>query len=166
MTKFTLEEKLAAVREYKNSDESFRSLGKKLGINWRLICKWMKQYEVNGREGLIPSYTKYPLEFKIKVINYMNDTGLSMQETAAIFKIASGVSISDWQKTIKEKGISGLDKEKKNSIMNKKKKNLQIEKDPQTSVSQEIEQLRMENAYLKKLNALIQEKEKLAKKTK
>lgn len=40
------------------------------------------------------------------------------------------------------------------------------EKNSQNDLQLELEYLRMENTYLKKLHALIQEKEKLQKKTK
>lgn len=86
MSKFTLEQKFAAVQEYLfKGKDSYRSPGKKLDMNHRDIQKWVFQYEAQGIEGLFSRYTNYSGEFKMDVLNFMNETGTSLLETTAIY---------------------------------------------------------------------------------
>jgi transposase len=51
MTKFTLEQKLAAVQEYLQGESSQRSIAKKIGANHKSLQTWIAQYEANGVRG-------------------------------------------------------------------------------------------------------------------
>ncbi len=75
--------------------------------------------------------------------------------------------MSTWKHLFETQGIDALQPKKKGRPSMKKasKKNQPIE-GLEEALRAEIERLRMENAYLKKLNALVQEKEKLQNKTK
>jgi transposase len=92
----------------------------------------------------------------------MNETGTSLLETAAIFKISAPTIISQWQKALEEKGTDALHSKKRGRpSMKKDSKKKQPVEGSQEALIAEIERLRMENAYLKKLNALVQEERKL-----
>ena len=68
-----------------------------------------------------------------------------------------------------EKGPQALyeDTRGRRKLMNlDKPKKVDIPKYEEESLIEEVERLRMENAYLKKLNALVQEREKSVQKTK
>jgi transposase len=164
MVKYTLELKLEAVNEYIQGKGSYRSIGKKLGINHRFVHKWVAQYEAQGVEGLISRYTNYSPEFKMDVIKYMNETGSSLLETAAKFNISAQSTILQWRNILEEEGVDALIKKRGRPSMNKETK--KPINDSQEDLVAENERLRMEVAYLKKLHALIQEKEKLQKKKK
>ena len=45
MAKFSAEEKLQAVARYLNGNESYRTIGKSIGVNHKAIQKWVKQFE-------------------------------------------------------------------------------------------------------------------------
>ena len=50
---------------------------------------WVKQFEYNGEEAFKKRYTNYTQQFKLDVLNFMNEKGTSLIETAAIFNIPS-----------------------------------------------------------------------------
>ena len=55
------------------------------------ILNWVKQYEYHGVEAFKKRYTNYTAQFKLDVLNYMNEHGTSLNETAAIFNIAAPI---------------------------------------------------------------------------
>ena len=100
----------------------------------------------------------------------MIENGTSLNETAAIFGIASQSAIRQWRKQFESKGFDALQSKKKGRPSMKKETNTQLKQTPiegsPEALQAEINRLRMENEYLKKLNALVQAKEKSPKKTK
>ena len=94
----------------------------------------------------------------------MTEHGTSFNETAAIFNIAATSSIRNWQKQFETQGEDALQPKKKGRLSMKKESTKQPKKalaEGSTEALQaRIKQLEMENEYLKKLNALVQAKEK------
>jgi transposase len=170
MAKFTAEEKLQAVLRYVNGNESFKTIAQSIGADDKIIRVWKKQYEHNGVEAFIKRYTNYTPQFKLDVLNFMIENGTSLTETAAIFGIAAPSTILQWRKQFETKGFGALQSQKKGRPSMKKETNKQpkqalVEGSPE-ALQAEINRLRMENEYLKKLNALVQAKETSPKKTK
>jgi len=163
MAKFTSEEKLQAALRYIKGNESSHEIAKSIGTDHKAILNWAKQYEYNGVEAFIKRYTNYSAQFKLDVLNFMIENGTSLLETAAIFKIATPSTLRSWKKQFKTKGFDALQSMKKET--NKQPKQAPVEGTPE-ALQAEINRLRMENEYLKKLNALVQAKEKSPKKTK
>ncbi|MDQ0859342.1 helix-turn-helix domain-containing protein [Bacillus sp. V2I10] len=78
MAKFNTEDKLAAVQCYLEGKESYRSIGSSIGTSESVVMNWVAQYKHHGIEGLFKiSYTSYSGQFKLDVLNYMNDHGTS-----------------------------------------------------------------------------------------
>ncbi|OAB31257.1 hypothetical protein PMSD_18875 [Paenibacillus macquariensis subsp. defensor] len=100
----------------------------------------------------------------------MNEYGTSVRETAAVFNIASHSTILSWQRSLESHGIDALQPKKKGRPSVKKspkeQKNQIVVEGSVEALQIEVERLRMENAYLKKLNALVQNKGKSPNKTK
>lgn len=101
----------------------------------------------------------------------MNDHGTSINETAAIFNIPSPSRVRKWFIDYEAEGMDGLILKQKGRPSMKKENQKQTQKGLPVegsveALQVEIERLRMENAYLKKLNALVQNKEKSPNKTK
>ena len=170
MAKFTPEEKLQAVLRYLKGNESSREIAKALGTDNKAILKWVKQYEYNGVKAFVKRYTNYSQQFKLDVLNYMIEHGTSLVETAAIFKIAAPSAISTWRKQLEIQGMDALQSKKKGYLSMKKESAKHPKQVPAEgsveALEARIKQLEMENEYLKKLNALVQNKEKSPNKTK
>ncbi len=170
MAKFSVEEKLEAVKRYLNGNESTRDIGKEIGVTHRNLLTWVKQYEHNGVKAFIKRCTNYTQEFKLDVLNFMTENGTSFNESAAVFKIAAPSTIPAWKKQFETQGISALQSKKKGrpsmkNVSNKQPKQASTE-DSIKTLEARIKQLEMENEYLKKLNALVQNKGKSPSKTK
>ena len=170
MAKYTPEEKLQAVLRYLDGKESSHSISKSIGTDHKAILRWTKQYKYNGVEAFIKKYTNYTSQFKLDVLNFMIENGTSLDETTAIFQIASSSTIRTWKKQFEMYGYDALQSMKKGRPSMKKETNKQQKLAPVVDSTEvlkaRIKQLEMENEYLKKLNALVQTKEKSAKKTK
>ena len=170
MAKMNPEDKLAAVQRYVNGKESSRKVAADIGVSHRYLLTWVKQYEHNGVEAFVKRYTNYTKQFKLDVLNYMTEHGTSLYETAAIFKIAAASSIQNWKKQFETQGKDALQPKKKGRLSMKKETAKQPKKIPvegsTEALQARIKQLEMENEYLKKLNALVQAKEKSPRKTK
>ena len=100
------------------------------------------------------------------VLSYITEHGTSLREAAAIFNIPTHSILSRWKKEFETKGEDALKSMKKGRPSMKKDNKPTPPEGSNEALQAEIERLRMENAYLKKLNALVQSKEKLRSKSK
>ncbi|PLR82298.1 IS3 family transposase [Bacillus canaveralius] len=167
MGKFSFEDKLKAVQDYLEGKESYRDIGNRIGTDHKSIVKWVALYNAHGPDGLKFRYTNYSAQFKIDVLNYMNETGTSLLETAAIFNISAPTTILQWQKVLEEQGTDALHSKKRGRPSMKKdpKKKQPVEGSPEALLA-EIERLRMENAYFKKVECLSSKQGKITKQDK
>jgi transposase-like protein len=167
MAKFTADDKLQAVKRFLNGNESSHEIGKSIGTDNKAVLKWVKQYEYNGLEAFVKPYTDYTLQFKIDVLNYMVEYGKSLNETAAIFNIAAPSTILVWKRKFETDTLQSK-KKGRLSMENgtKKQTKATLIEGSVEALEARIKQLEMENEYLKKLNALVQSKDKSPSKTK
>ena len=168
--KYSPEFKLKIVEEYRNGDLGLKALAEKHYVNRSDIQKWSDAYREHGLDGLLEKHQKYDGQFKVKVIEYMHSTSSSARQTAAHFNISSHVTVCKWERIYLEKGKEALFLENRGkanimsgSIKGRKPK---FDKKGNEDLIAELQRLRMENEYLKKLNALVQEREKSKKPTK
>lgn len=172
MVKFSVEKKLEVVQKYLKNEGGYRFLSEIYGTTHNTIKKWVLQYQYHGEEGLVKTYTNYTIQFKLDVLNYMNEQGTSLYETAAIFNIPAPSTILTWKLKLETEGLDALKSKKKGRLSMKKETKNTESKNPAPvegtveALQAKIERLEMENAYLKKLNALVQMQEKLQTKSK
>lgn len=170
MTKYTNKQKIEAITRYQNQTESVKEIAKSIGANHEVVRMWIKQFEYHGLVAFEKSYTTYTTQYKMDVLNYLNECGATPNEAAVIFNISSPGMIRKWRIQLETIGMDALISKKKGRPSMKKDakkqpKQTPVEGSPESLLA-EIERLRMENEYLKKLNALVQAKEKSPKKTK
>lgn len=106
----------------------------------------------------------YTGEFKQKVVETMHKGKLSCREAAKEFGIGNHSVVSGWERIYLEEGPKGLYIERrgrKNTGQPRK-----LPKDIEEDLLAEVQRLRAENAYLKKLNALVAERVRQEKKRK
>lgn len=137
-------------------------------VDSKLVQKWVKQYQSGGIDAIKPktSKAKYSSEFKHHVITTMLMQGLSQSEVALTFNISSPALISHWHKAYRLYGMSGLTPKRKGRTAMTKPFITGKPDDEKTSteLKRELEYLRAENAYLKKLDALLKAEEQAGKK--
>lgn len=170
MTQLTVEEKIKAVQRYLNGTEGYRNLALQLGVEPKKFHYWIKKFEYHGEKAFKEGYTSYKTAFKLDVLNYMNDQGTSIRETAAIFNLSTPTVLLSWKKRMDLGGSDALELKKKGRPSMKKESSKRSKQVPVESSTKALEarikQLEMENEYLKKLNALVQNKEESPNKTK
>lgn len=103
-------------------------------------------------------------EFKQKVVETMHNEKLTYVETSEQFELNSHSMVKRWERIYLEEGPEGLYKERRGRKSTGRPKKLaeEVEED----LIAEVQRLRAENAYLKKLNALVAERVRQEKKRK
>lgn len=110
---------------------------------------------------------RYSSEFKLLVVEDMINSNLDYQETITKYDIKSRTQLKRWERIYLEEGSDGLFKERRGKKTGSNKgRPPKLEKKVEEDLIEEVQRLRAEVAYLKKLNALVQERELLEKKHK
>jgi transposase len=139
---------------------SLRKIARDLGVDKMVISSWIEIYRFHGMEGLMaPACKGYEESFKIHVIQHMIETAEPYSKVAGRFNIPSRATIWKWMHQYmseEEWTLYYLKRERRDM---KKKQPKQGMTDI-GKLQEELEYLRAENAYLKKLDALVQEKKK------
>lgn len=147
---------------------SIRSLSKKWDISTSLIRKWIDQHCSSGAKGLLPKRSLYYTKgFKLNVVNAYKDKGLSLRDCCLQFNIPSQSTVFGWARKYEQLGINGLGEQKGRPRTMEKDKQAAKKTTPLTRL-EELEKdnlyLRAEIDFLKKLEALTQEKQTQQKK--
>mgnify|MGYP000904265498 CR=1 FL=1 len=164
MTKFSHELRAKVIKE-SIAGKSIRMLAKEFSVGKTTVGTWIDRYRAGGTSQLLRVNRRYTPEFKKKVIEYRWEHGLSFMQVAAQFNVPNSGTVYQWEHKYLTRGNSGLLSKKKGrpSKMPKKPK----KKENLTRLEQleaENAQLRMENEFLKKLDALVQQRKKQPKK--
>ena len=108
---------------------------------------------------------QYTGEFKQKVIEQMRQENMSYRETARINGLTDHKKIMAWERIYLEKGADGLYIEHRGRPSGSKQcRPPKLDKKVEDDLIAENQRLRMEVDYLKKLNALVQERQLREKK--
>ena len=155
MGKYNAQFKLKVVKYVLEENHGVKAANKAFGLHSHGdIVKWVNKYKLHGIDGLRPNNFKYDSNFKKNVVKYMKEKHLSLTQTAIYFNLADARIVSKWLDKYEKGELDGRDKTMpKNKKLIKKSGNIDTQK-----LLEENEYLRMENAYLKKLSALVQER--------
>ena len=160
MSKYKKEFKLKVVKYILEENYCISQATKKFEVSKNQVEIWVRKYQEHGIKGLFKNIKKYDGNFKNYVIEYMHTNHLSLNETAIKFNIANHVIVGKWERIYYEEGPHALFEERRGRSKNmnvKLNKKIAIKKNDDDLID-EIQRLRIENAYLKKLNALVQER--------
>ena len=171
MSKYSLELKLKVVKYCIDEHYGYRQAANHFNIPSKVtIQNWVRKYKEHGVSGLNKNpKSTYSGDFKVNVIKYMHDNHLSCFETAIHFNLAGSERVEKWRRIYYEKGPQALYEKKcghNNRNMSSKPKKEKNSVDNEKDLLKELEYLRAENAYLKKLDALVQERIKQENKKK
>jgi transposase-like protein len=168
MSKYSKEFKLQVVHDYESFKYGYMTLSNKYDVQRSLIKKWIYGYRCHGPNYFEKRTQVYTVEFKLRVLHYIEEHQSSPIRAAAHFGMPAFTVIMDWQRLYNSGGVAALvAKPRGRSKMPKSKP--KEDKPPKEMTPEELLEevlnLRAERDYLKKLQALIQEKP-LATKTK
>lgn len=167
MTKFSSEKKIEAIQLLEEG-RAIRAVARALGVSPQVLRNWRYRKESGGYEQLLSTRKYYTAEFKLSAIAYRRENDLSYSQAAADLGISGEGTLYAWEKVYRERGADGLQDTRKGRppIMPKQEKKSQQALTREQELEAEVAYLKMENAYLKKLKALVEGREKSAKKTK
>lgn len=166
LKKYSYELKLKVVNDYLNHHSTFKSLSEKYNLSGPSNPRtWVNLYQMFGKDGLKEpeKQSVFPVQFKLDVLRYRETTRLSYQKTADAFGIRFGSTVRDWHKTVQTEGVEALTETKgrtpvaeierrekeKEKLKNEKLKDFDAKRF--AKLERENELLRLELAYLKKL---------------
>jgi transposase len=123
MAKLTAQEKIQAVKKYLEGVEGQKTVAESVGVTRAILQTWIRQYQHHGEAAFEKSYTTYSADYKIMVLNYINEHGTSIREAAAIFNIPTHSLLIRWKNQFETKGVDTLKSKKKGrpSMKNEKK---------------------------------------------
>ena len=161
---FSLEEKLAAIKLVEQG-QSARSVSRDLHLNRNNLYEWLAAYKDMGIRGLKPKRKKkkrVPYEERCKIIREYQESELTLCQLSAKYNISNSV-ISTWVKLAERDGFEALESHKSRHSkigghMVKRLSKDEFEKENER-LRKENERLRLENLLLKKVRALVEERE-------
>jgi transposase len=169
MKKHAVQFKLSVVEHYLGGSEGYKAVAAHHGIAYSLVQRWVAFYRMHGADGLQKKRTSpsYSPEFKLSVLRHMWDNKLSYAETAAKFNIRGQCYIGIWERSFLGSGLKTLMPTAPDRTENMPAPKTKSSPPPmperaddetrsREDLLKELNHLRMENAYLKKLEALAQ----------
>lgn len=153
--KHNFEFKLRVVQEVIQGRHSLVSIARIERIQHSLVRRWVAFYRKFGEEGLKPSSNRYTSDFKVNVVRTMKSRSLSLLQACLRFKVPNESIVLNWIRIYDAQGPEGLKALRKGRPIKMPRK----PKRPLTREEQLLEELaslKAENAYLKKLHALVQ----------
>ena len=156
--KHGLLEKLRVIKDYQSGCGS-TAIGRKRGISDTLVRKWVWVYHARGAKGLQKQpRTNTSAEVKQQAAREVNEECLPFEAVALKYRVSMS-AVYSWSQRAKEHGYESLLTVKQGrpaKIMGRPKR-----KQPETELEklqEEVRYLRAENALLKKLKALEEER--------
>lgn len=168
MGKYTEQFKLTAISAYLDGNEGFRKVAQHFGIDFSLLRRWVSSHQSKSSLSPRSHGRRYDDDFKRQVLSFMHEHRLSMRQTAAHFGLGQSSQIGNWQRQYYSGDpVAPVDRRKKLIKVPKKIKpakptDTDDSQKPRDQLMAELEYLRMENAVLKELKALREEKERIS----
>ena len=159
----SLEEKLAILKLVEQG-QSVRSVSDKLNLNRNNVYEWLAAYKEHGIQGLITKgkrEKKLSYEEKCKIIREYQESELTLYQLSGKYGVSSTV-LSDWARLVENGGFEALTPKKRGPktgmVRMKRLPKEECEKENER-LRKENERLRLENLLLKKVRALVEERE-------
>ena len=172
MSKFSKSEKLQMVAEYQQGKHSLTWIAKEHKISSSYLQEVIKRYQAQGeaefgvgQQGILKR--RYSGEFKLSVVKEKLASNIGYRELGRKYNI-NHVVIQKWERIYLSEGADGLLQEQRGRTTKEASPRVgRPRKKALTPVDEdliaEVQRLRMENEYLKKLQALVRGGEKSPK---
>lgn len=167
MSKYTEQFKLEVVNAYLTGPGGCKAIAKSYGIRHSQVLGWTAAYRAHGLAGLrMKQSAHYDTQFKLKVLKYMWDNALAYTQAASVFDVRNPSHLRKWERRYHDGtlGIRSPRSQIESNEMPTTKPDFP-EQPPLAKTDEnrthdelvaEVNYLRMEVAYLKKLRALVQ----------
>lgn len=168
MSKYSIAFKQEIVAYYGDGEHSYREVGLRFGLDYSMVRRWVACHAEHGVAGLARKHSHYDAHFRLSVLERMWKDGLSRRQAAAIFDIRSVGCLSVWERQYERGGLEALAPRRRGGSRSMPKPPVAVPPDTvedgppddearsREELLAELAYLRMENAYLKKLEALTQ----------
>jgi len=162
--KYSDQQRLEAVLDVLEKGLSLCEVARRLGTDHKNVRRWVAFYEQYGVKGIISIKKKdsYSGDFKLSVVRYMRENQLSLFEAALKFGIPNDSVVLTWDRLYESEGASAFYRDNRGKMKkpHKKKQSARAKsvKTTEDELVEELEFLRAENAYLKKLRALVEQR--------
>lgn len=167
--KYTAQFKHTVVHDYLFGHDGFLAVARRHGVaNRSLVERWVAAFRLHGDAGLSKKRSRYGSDFKLSVLRHMWENRLSITQTAAKFDIRRHSTVSDWERAYRDGGVAALAppplRRLKKMTIPTTKPEVPADEDKRSrkELLAEVEHLRMEVAYLKKVQALVQARQNSA----
>lgn len=164
MSKYDKQFKQSVVDSYlRGADGGYEAVAQLFGIDHSMVRRWVKFFQAHGAGGLDKKFSHYSALFKLSVLQHYWSQSHSIQATAAVFNVRNPAILAEWERRYHLGGIDALHPRPRG-----RPKKMATPPDPKPpappddgsrtreELLAELNYLRMENAYLKKLKALVQ----------
>ncbi len=171
MNKYSEQQKLNAVESYRSGELGLRATAALHNVDVASLRKWVAAYEAIGIAGIQRKRRQtYDLNFKLEVLQKVKSEDLSYRQAGALFNVRRSDSIAAWERAYDRDGIAGLMPHQYSSREPEAPRGASkpfpdpddAELPSRQELLEEVEVLRAENAFLKKLKALVQDQSKSA----
>ena len=160
--------KLKVVESFLAGEGGAKLLARRWSVPEEKIRTWVSHYRVHGIAGLQPKRSTYTTCFKLRVLSHQDREMISSRQVAAIYDIRNPNQVAVWRRAFERGGAAALEGRKQAHQMNADKSD---PPPPDTdsirsnrALREEVERLRAEVAYLKKLEALVRANRQAARK--
>ncbi|EDV5023510.1 IS3 family transposase [Salmonella enterica subsp. enterica serovar Ball] len=156
MAKFTLEFKKEVSEKYLEDELSLKSVARMYDISPCTVRKWAYAYREHGIGVLTGKKGCYSADFKLMVVKEVVDDCFSVRETAVKHGIPAFGTVCTWLEKYRKHGEGAFTRKNKKIIPVPDKSVTPVPPLPALIdvEREELEQLRVENAYLKKPEGL------------
>ena len=166
--KYSFETRLAVINHYLSGKDGTKRTAELFGVERTSVRRWVRAWQLHDIDGITWKKDHHSPEFRLTVVLTALSEELSMREAAARFNISNETVVRRWVNVYRDSGQEGLlsIKPGRSNTMTKPKKAASPKTTPQTDpeleklspeeLRAELRYLRAENAYLKKLKALVQ----------
>lgn len=158
----SLEEKLAAIRLVEQG-QSARSVSDKLHLGHHILYEWIESYKLRGIEGLKPKgkrSRRLSYEEKCKIIREYQESELTLYQLSVKHNVTSS-QLGIWVRLAEKYGFEALAPKKRGPktgmVRMKRLPKEECEKENER-LRKENERLRLEILLLKKVRALVEER--------
>ena len=136
------------------------AVARELHMGIDTIKRMRKLYLQGGELALLyPAYSpQLDAARKEEILLAIKEKGLSLQKAAVIYNIP-GQTLGCWKRVYEQYGLSGLSRKRSENTMRKKRQRTEAELDELEKLRKRNEYLEAENALLKKVKALVEERE-------